>query len=178
MKTAGDDPKRGKLNIKGDKFNGNISYTRNVPSFLKQYSHLLTSNKKNYTNESLEYNSQEFTKVQDIISEGAQVVSFEKNYYDDNDDIDQDLEKIKALYNSLDTESSVTRKINKNEEIDKPFNPNDKIIFKKRKISEDTNPVVEKVCNDINNNKIAEENQQKKSIKTLEKKMLSFDDFE
>ena len=126
----------------------------------------------------MEYNSQEFTKVEDIISEGAQVVSFEKNYNNYNDAIDEDLEKIKTLYNSLDTESSVTKKISKKEEIDKPFNPNDKIIFKKRKISEDTNPVVDKVCNDINNNKIEEQNQQKKSIKTLRKKMLSFDDLE
>ena len=148
MTSSSSSGSRGKLSLKGEKVQ-NLTFQRQTPKFLQQYQHLLSNNKKNYSNEVLVDEGKEFVKpgekltIEAIKASGAQVA---------NEDIeagDEDIRKIKALY-ERDTPQSILSRPNikpmsasdafgieeddgKNEEDEKAFDPTSQRITFKRK---------------------------------------------
>mmetsp|Transcript_16861 Transcript_16861/g.25370 ORF Transcript_16861/g.25370 Transcript_16861/m.25370 type:complete len:172 (+) Transcript_16861:69-584(+) len=49
-------------------------FVRQVPKFLKAYSHMLTTNKKNYLNERVEYDDVKYDNVEAVRNDGAVIV--------------------------------------------------------------------------------------------------------
>jgi hypothetical protein len=54
------------------------TFVRQVPKFLKQYSHMLTTNKKNYLGD-VEHQQEEFDSVEAVEKEGAEIVNIDKH---------------------------------------------------------------------------------------------------
>mmetsp|Transcript_18379 Transcript_18379/g.18464 ORF Transcript_18379/g.18464 Transcript_18379/m.18464 type:complete len:160 (-) Transcript_18379:429-908(-) len=67
---------KGSKGSNGSNGNNGITFTRNVPKFLKQYSSLLTINKKNYCNEQLG-EIESYDSIEKITEEGATIVDVE-----------------------------------------------------------------------------------------------------
>lgn len=97
---------RGKLSLKGEKVQ-NLSFQRQTPKFLQQYQHLLSNNRKNYSNEVLVDDGREMVRpgekltVEAIKASGAVIANIE--------DEDEDIQKIKALYERDASESLLSR---------------------------------------------------------------------
>ena len=137
---------RGKLTLKGEKVQ-NLSFQRQTPKFLQQYQHLLGGSRKNYTNEELIDEGRELVRpgekltLDAIKASGAQIAN-----EDENGD-DEDIRKIKALYQRDDSQSILSKPNAKpmtaadafgiegddDKEEERAFDPNtQKITFKRK----------------------------------------------
>jgi hypothetical protein len=173
---------RSKLSFK--ERDAKLTFQRNVPTFLKQYSHLLGTKKSNSSqDDEPQYEREYFKSVEEVIADGAQIainsrsegrhlIALEGNEEDD----DEDFAKIRALYESEKPKSECSNQSkeveNKSIEIeDEVFDPSKKIVFSsKRKAT----PLDEKIsisapvpCDDTS--------VQKKKTKAVSKNLLSFE---
>ena len=101
---------------KGGGKDNRTEFVRNVPNFLKQYSHMLTANKKNYMGETLgkEEMSADITTV---IEDGAVIVDPIKNRNKDNLSDDDDLPpsvEIIPVSSEQSSETAFSNTVNKN----------------------------------------------------------------
>ena len=182
---------RGKLALKGGENTGkNLSYQRNVPTFLKQYQHLLGNNKQNYEKQ----DHDDFRSIKDILATGAQVVNLEHNGDEQQErngeggkGRDEEAEEVQALYKASESVSKLSRanvvpmSADDAFEISKPhetFDPSSKIVFmKKRKIetAETENPT-QPVSSSVHSLETVGRKNEKKG--TVKRPILSFNEDE
>lgn len=170
-----------KLSLKGDR-DVKLTFQRQVPTFLKQYSHLLGSKRPDPRQEDEpQYDRGEFKAVED----GAQVVCSAISDRDSEAaaDGDDDFAKIRALYESewpkqdKKTITVVKCQTESKEETEEIFDPSKKVVFKRklapsRSISAPS-PVVEtgESATSCGDTVAVEKN---KKPKTFAKNLLSF----
>jgi hypothetical protein len=168
------DASRSKLSLKGDR-DVKLTYQRQVPTFLKQYSHLLGSKRPDPRQEDEPQYERDNSKA-----DGAQVVCSGNLGRESEDDVDEDFAKIRALYESevpkqsQKTEVIVKSKTKSKEETEEEISdPSKKVVFKRKSAPSSlvSSSAVE-IGKSIGDSVALEKN---KKPKTVTNNLLSFD---
>ena len=159
-------------------------FVRNVPNFLKQYESILTTNKKNYMNESIEKESRKHLSIEEALADGATLVT---------PNLQQNVSESEVV--STSNQEVIADKVNDNEnseekeemkeEIEREYFKDGKLVFNKVKIS---NLKRKRVVNDtevhnVDSRQETHTSQQARKKKEKRKKtknltLLSFDNSE
>ena len=169
-----------KLSLKGDR-DTKLTFQRQVPTFLKQYSHLLGSKRADPRQEDEpQYETAAINSVKEVIAGGMPVVR-SANSGRDSEDEDEDFVKIRALYESevpkQDKHVAIVEKPKiktKEQEEEAAFNPNKKVVFKRKSASSGTTSSAAQDGVSANSDSVGVDNSNKKK-KTAAKSLLSFD---